>query len=358
MTGLLSVIAWGNRLHNYSGSLTGPENTLSENTLGRNNLMKSWEDRALTVWCVPRNSQFFWSLQLHDFNDGTLYWWGWWQWCNIFLTTWSGGGQNWNELPRLIRGHGTVDPKEPVNHSLNATPHGWLGPSNTCCVGAIQQSVPPLSSLGFSSSQGSMRSESPWQWTRTTLLNAAPQPKLVGWAHFLKCHIQWPITMWMWTWANWRNRSNLWLDRVKIRPSWETHQEKPQCAKCVERKGTLTTSWDTLRKTISLGWLKPAISVERTPGLRTVWGSTGNKQIISSKTILRTRDGLRKHLALTSTPTDCDWAQAPGTGLEFSRKNFWFWLNSYNLRAALWEIVTSACNLNIPVEAFTEECLT
>ena len=173
MTGLLSVIAWGNRLHNYSGSLTGPENTLSENTLGRNNLMKSWEDQALTVWCVPRNSQFFWSLQLHDFNDGTLYWWGWWQWCNIFLTTWSGGGQNWNELPRLIRGHGTVDPKEPVNHSLNATPHGWLGPSNTCCVGAIRRSVPPLSSLSCSSSQGSQRSESPWQWTRTTLLNAA-----------------------------------------------------------------------------------------------------------------------------------------------------------------------------------------
>ena len=57
------------------------------------------------------------------------------------------GGQNWNELPRLIRGHGTVDPKEPVNHSLNATPHGWLGPSNTCCVGAIRRSVPPLSSL-------------------------------------------------------------------------------------------------------------------------------------------------------------------------------------------------------------------
>ena len=117
--------------------------------------------------------------------------------------------------------------------------------------------------LGCSSSQGSQRSESPWQWTRTTLLNAA------------------------------------------------------MCKVC-GKEGYIN---NTLRKTISLGWLKPAISVERTPGPRTVWGSTGNKQIISSKTILRTRDGLRKHLALTSTPTNCDWAQAPGTGLEFSRKN-------------------------------------
>ena len=41
MTGLLSVIACGNRLHNYSRSLTG-----AENTPGGNNLMKSWENHS------------------------------------------------------------------------------------------------------------------------------------------------------------------------------------------------------------------------------------------------------------------------------------------------------------------------
>ena len=238
MTGLLSVIAWGNRLHNYSGSLTGPENTLSENTLGRNNLMKSWEDQALTVWCVPRNSQFFWSLQLHDFNDGTLYWWGWWQWCNIFLTTWSGGGK--------------------------------IGMSSRGSSGVTEQLI--------------LRS----QWTTPSMLLP-----MVGWAHpILVVSAQFDEVYLLW--AHWAaqvlrdHRDQKALDNEQEPLCWML-----QCAKCVERKGTLTTSWDTLRKTISLGWLKPAISVERTPGPRTVWGRTGNKQIISSKTILRTRDGLR-----------------------------------------------------------------
>ena len=304
MTGLLSVIAWGNRLHNYSGSLTGPENTLSENTLGRNNLMKSWEDQALTVWCVPRNSQF----------------------SDLF-----------NYIISMM-GHyiGEVDDSDVTFSSPHDLGGGKIGMSSRGSSGVTEQLI--------------LRS----QWTTPSMLLP-----MVGWAHpILVVSAQFDEVYLLS--AHWAaqvlrdHRDQKALDNEQEPLCWML-----QCAKCVERKGTLTTSWDTLRKTISLGWLKPAISVERTPGPKTVWGSTGNKQIISSKTILRTRDGLRKHLALTSTPTNCDWAQAPGTGLEFSRKKQQIsdWLNSYNLRAALWELVT-ACNLNIPVEAFTEEYLT
>ena len=116
----------------------------------------------------------FWSLQLHDFNDGTLYWWGWWQWCNIFLTTWSGGGK----IGMSSRGSSGVT-EQLILRSQWTTPSmllpmvGWAHP--ILVVSAQFDEVYLLWAhwLGCSSSQGSQRSESPWQWTRTTLLNAA-----------------------------------------------------------------------------------------------------------------------------------------------------------------------------------------